>query len=323
MTKEQIGQLTERVKGGYLINLEEAMALVNTAAKEDLYMAADEVRAFFIGDKLDMCSIMNAQSGRCSEDCKWCSQSGKFKTGIEAYGFISKDEGVSLALENSSKGVNRFSLVTSGLALLRRNVLKACEIYKEIKEKSDIHTCASMGLLKKPELELLKDAGVGHYHCNIETAPSYFPNLCSTHTVDQKIDTIKAAKASGLKICSGGIIGMGESMEQRLEMAFILRDLEVDSIPVNILNPVEGTDLAGSEILEDDTILTTLAIFRLINPKAQIRFAGGRNLIKHIEDKALRAGVSAALVGDYLTTLGSGIDEDKAMFKKAGFTCGK
>lgn len=236
MTKEQIEKLTERVKGGYLINMEEAKTLIATTEKEVLYKAADDIRAFFIGEKLDMCSIMNAQSGRCSEDCKWCSQSGKFKTGIEEYGFISKDEGVKLALENSSKGVNRFSLVTSGHSLLRRNVLKACDIYKEIKEKSDIHTCASMGLLKKPELELLKDAGVGHYHCNIETAPSYFPNLCSTHTVEEKIETIKAAKETGLKICSGGIIGMGESMEQRLEMAFVLRELEVDSIPVNILS---------------------------------------------------------------------------------------
>lgn len=319
MTIKEIEELKDKVINGYLINVQEAEALINSKEKDTLYSAADEIRQHFMGNKIDMCSIMNAQSGRCTEDCKWCSQSKFFKTGVEEYDLISKEKGLKLAVENRSKGVNRFSLVTSGRALHHSKVLEACDIYKEIKNKSDIHTCASMGLLRTPDLEALKEAGVEHYHCNIETAPSHFRNVCTTHTIEEKTRTINEAKNAGLKICSGGIIGMGESMEQRIEMAMTLRELEVDSIPVNILNPIEGTDMQGKEKLSDDDVLTTLAIFRFINPKAQIRFAGGRNLIAHIQDKALKAGVSAALVGDYLTTIGTKIDEDKNLFSKAGF----
>ena len=319
MTIIEIEQLKEKVLNGYLINESEAKALVNSEEKEKFYKAADEIRQKFMGNKIDMCSIMNAQSGRCTEDCKWCSQSKFFKTGVDEYDLISKDKGLKMAVENRSKGVNRFSLVTSGRALHHRKVLEACDIYKEIRNQSDIHMCASMGLLRSPDLEALKDAGVEHYHCNIETAPSYFRNVCTTHTIEEKLRTIKEAKEAGLKICSGGIIGMGETMEQRIEMAFTLRELKVDSIPVNILNPIEGTAMQGSAKLEDEEVLTTLAIFRFINPKAQIRLAGGRNLIAHIQDKALKAGVSAALVGDYLTTIGTKIDEDKEIFTKAGF----
>lgn len=319
MTIEEIQTLKEKIFQGYLINESEALALINTPEKETLYATADEIRKYFMGSKIDMCSIMNAQSGRCTEDCKWCSQSKFFKTGVEEYDLISKDKGLKMAVENRSQGVNRFSLVTSGRALHHRKVLEACNIYKEIGEKSDIHMCASMGLLRSPDLEALKSAGVEHYHCNIETAPSHFPKVCSTHTFEEKLRTIREAKEAGLKICSGGIIGMGETMEQRIEMAFALRELEVDSIPVNILNPIEGTAMQGNEKLDDEEVLTTLAIFRIINPKAQIRFAGGRNLISHIQDKALKSGVSAALVGDYLTTIGTNIEQDKELFTKAGF----
>ena len=232
-----------------------------------------------------------------------------------------------MAAENQNQGVNRFSLVTSGRALHHTKVAKACHIYKEIKKQNPIHLCASMGLLRKPELEQLKEAGVEHYHCNIETAPSHFQELCSTHTFEEKERTIAEAKEVGLKICSGGIIGMGETMEQRIEMAFKLAEMEVDSIPLNILNPIEGTPLKDSMPLTDEEVLTTIALFRFINPKAHLRFAGGRNLIAHIQQKALRSGISAALVGDYLTTIGTNISQDKVMFQEAGFeitpTCNK
>jgi biotin synthase len=224
-------------------------------------------------------------------------------------------------VENRQKGVERFSLVTSGRALSNSNVKKACSIYRAISQKSDIHLCASMGLLSFDALQQLKSAGVEHYHCNIETSPSLFSSLCTTHTFEEKVNTIKAAREAGLLICSGGIIGMGETMEQRIEMAIALQQLEVNSIPINILNPIEGTPLSGNQMLSDEEILTTIALFRFINPRAHIRFAGGRNLIAHIQSKALRAGVSAALVGDYLTTIGTNIDEDKVLFQSAGFDC--
>lgn len=318
MNIEQIEALKTRVLAGGQITQEEALALSETDEKETLYTAADQIRAHFSGRKIDMCSIMNAQSGRCSEDCKWCSQSRHFKTGVPEYNLVSEEEGVKMAQENSRQGVGRFSLVTSGRALKPKQVLQASKIYQAIRKQCDIALCASMGLLRTPELQQLKDAGVERYHCNIETAPSYFPTLCTTHTFEEKQRTIREAQALGMKICSGGIFGMGESMAQRVEMAFALREMEIDSIPINILNPIEGTPLAGSAPLSDDEILVSIALLRFINPTAHLRFAGGRNLIFHIQEKALSAGVSAALVGDYLTTLGASVEQDKIMFQRLG-----
>lgn len=318
MTIEQIEALKQRVLANGHITEAEAHELAATDQKEALYAAADQIREHFVGRRIDMCSIMNAQSGRCPEDCKWCSQSKFYNTGVAEYDLVSVADGLKLALENRGKGVNRFSLVTSGRALHHRKVAEACKIYEEIGKQSDIGLCASMGLLRTPDLQLLKNVGVEHYHCNIETAPSHFRQVCTTHTFEEKRRTIREAQEVGLKICSGGIIGMGETMAQRIEMAFTLRELEVDSIPINILNPIEGTPLQGSMTLTDDEVLVTIALFRFINPKAHLRFAGGRNLIAHIQEKALNAGISAALVGDYLTTLGSNIDQDKQMFGKLG-----
>ena len=167
----------------------------------------------------------------------------------------------------------------------------------------------------------LKDeVGIEHYHCNLETAPSYFKELVTTHTIDEKIETIKIAQSLGIKICSGGIIGMGENMGHRVELAIMLQELGVQSIPLNLLNAVEGTPLEGTEMLSEEEILTSIAMFRFLNPKANLRFAGGRMQIRDFQDKALHAGISAALTGDYLTTIGSNIDEDIRDFKNAGFT---
>ena len=318
MNNAQIDVLKDRVLAGGQITQDEALALSAAVDKEALYAAADQIRAHFMGRTIDLCSIMNAQSGRCSEDCKWCSQSRRFKTGVEEYPLVSEEEGVEMALANSRQGVGRFFLVTSGRALKPKQVQQACNIYTAIGKKSTIRLCASMGLLRKPELQKLKDAGVERYHCNIETAASHFPSLCSTHTFEDKLRTIRDAQSIGMKVCSGGIFGMGETLAQRIEMAFALRELGVDSIPINILNPIEGTPLYGSKPLSDEDVLVSIALFRFINPTAHLRFAGGRNLISQIQEKALCAGVSAALVGDYLTTLGASIEQDKAMFKRLG-----
>ena len=318
MNNAQIDVLKDRVLAGGQITQDEALALSAAVDKEALYAAADQIRAHFMGRSIDLCAIMSAQSGRCAEDCEWCSQSRRFKTGVEEYPLVSEEEGVEMALANSRQGVGRFSLVTSGRALKPKQVQQACNIYTAIGKKSTIRLCASMGLLRKPELQKLKDAGVERYHCNIETAASHFPSLCSTHTFEDKLRTIRDAQSIGMKVCSGGIFGMGETLAQRIEMAFALREIGVDSIPVNILNPIEGTPLYGSKPLSDEDVLVSIALFRFINPTAHLRFAGGRNLISQIQEKALCAGVSAALVGDYLTTLGASIEQDKAMFKRLG-----
>ena len=303
---------------GEAIAPEDALSLAQTPDKEALYAAADQIRAHFMGPAIDTCSIMNARSGRCSEDCKWCSQSIRFKTGVPEYALVSEEDGVDMALENSRHGVARFSLVTSGRAMKPRQVEDACRIYRAIARRSPIRLCASMGLLRTPQLQALRDAGVERYHCNIETAPSHFASLCSTHTFEDKLRTLQDARAVGMKLCSGGIFGMGETMAQRIEMAFALRDIGVDSIPINILTPIAGTPLQDSPPLADEDILVSIALFRFIHPRAHVRLAGGRNLIAAIQEKALAAGVSALMVGNFLTTLGANIEQDKAMTRRLG-----
>jgi biotin synthase len=321
MKAEQIHSIKNEVLAGRSISYAEGVELLNSSSPEELYAAADEIREHFIGRKFDMCSIQNAKSGRCSEDCKWCSQSAHFKTGVEEYDLINPQLALDVARMNASQGINRYSLVTSGRALDDKRLDALCDIYREVKKETKLHVCASMGLLNKSQLEKLQQAGIEHYHCNLETAPSFFSKVCSTHTIKEKLQTINWAKELGIGICSGGILGMGESPEQRVELAIALQQAGADSIPVNILNPIEGTALQGAEKLTDEEVLRAIAVFRFANPKAHIRFAGGRNqLSKEAQIKALRCGVSAALVGDYLTTLGTKVAEDKEMFAAAGFS---
>ncbi|WP_289053942.1 biotin synthase BioB [Carboxylicivirga marina] len=317
-----IQTIKKRLLNGGVISQAEALALAKIDNKEGLYDLANTIRQHFKGDYMELCSIMNAKSGKCSQDCKWCSQSMFHNTNVEEYELVDLKEAENLAEENAQKGVDRFSLVTSGRVISNKNLDQLCGVYRKINQKSSIHLCASMGLLNRQQLDKLYDSGVSHYHCNIETAPSFFPEMCSSHTIEDKVKTIKAARDAGMGVCSGGIIGMGESMEQRIEMAFYLAELGIESIPINVLMPVKGTKLAEIEPLSDEEILTTFALFRLINPMANIRLAGGRSLITHIQDKALKAGVSAALVGDYLTTIGTNIVQDKETFKDAGFIVG-
>lgn len=316
---KNILSLLSRVKEGYELSLGEAIFLYKECDIELLSALANELREVHYGDYFDTCSIMNARSGRCSEDCKWCSQSKFFTTNVEVYPLVTATEAVADAKYNEAKGVRRFSLVTSGRSMTNSDIDKCCVLYKEINKECKIALCASMGLLNKEQLSKLKDSGVGRYHCNLETAPSFFQSLCTTHTIEDKIATIRWAQELGMAVCSGGIIGMGESVEQRIELAFILRDLGILSIPINILNPIKGTLLENAPALMDDDIIRTISIFKIINPKAYIRLAGGRAQINHLVPTLLKAGVNASIVGDMLTTVGCDIDSDKKMFVNMGF----
>lgn len=304
---------------GGQISREEAILLANDSQKQALYRAAGEIRDKFRGRFFDTCSIINARSGRCSENCKWCAQSAVFQTHIDEYDLVDENTCMEMARLNNAYGVDKFSFVTSGRSLSDRNIDRLCKYAVKIKAGMKINLCASMGLLKKEQLQKLMDAGITRYHCNLETSPRYFATLCSTHTVQEKIATLKAAREVGMDICSGGIIGMGEAMGDRIDMALLLRDLQVKSIPVNILNPIPGTPLEKTARLSDDEILTTIAVFRFIHPDAYLRFAGGRMLIEHIEEQAIAAGINAAIVGDLLTTVGSKVLEDMEKVKTLGF----
>lgn len=317
-----ISDIKEKVLSGGEITPEEALWLADSEAcpLEPLLEAAAEVTARFGSRKFDSCSIINARSGLCPEDCKWCAQSVRYATGAETYPLVDRELCMKMGEMNREAGIGRFSLVTSGRSLTGKALDKVCEYIAELHSRGGMGLCASLGLLTPEALVRLREAGVERYHCNLETAPSHFPTLCSTHTLADKKATIRAAREAGLEICSGGIIGMGETMEQRVEFALSLREISPVSIPINILHPIPGTPLANQPPLSGDEILRTVAIFRMVHPRAVLRFAGGRDRIPHdAQLTALRTAVNGAIMGDLLTTIGAKIEEDKQMIKEAGY----
>lgn len=316
-----IEEAKQYILEGRKITEEQALSLANHPDKEALYEAAHQITRHFMGNKFDTCSIINAKSGNCSEDCKWCAQSGHYKTLVNLYPLLPAKECVYHAVYNRKQGIRRFALVTSGKRVSDKELEQITDTIRQIKQQSDIKCCASMGLLTRSQLQSLYDSGVENYHCNIETAPSYFRQLCSTHTIEQKMETIHTAREIGFRICCGGIIGMGETMEERIEMACFLQKEGVLSIPLNLLQPIPGTPMENTQILEEEEWLTTIALFRLINPNAFLRFSGGRAQLREAtQRKSLYIGINSAIIGDLLTTIGSKVEEDKVLFTSEGYS---
>ena len=313
-----INKLKDKILSGYNITYNEALSLIETPLNE-LLEAADEIRKHFCSNIFDICSIINAKSGKCSENCKFCAQSAHYKTNISEYPLLDKETIIKNALYMAEKGVLRFSIVTSGKALTDKDVEILADTIKEIKSKSNISICASLGLLTDENFKKLKDAGLERVHNNLETSKNFFSSVCTTHTFDDKINALKAALQSGLSVCSGGIIGLGESMQDRIDLAFSLKELGIKSVPVNILSPVKGTPYENNKPLSEEEILKTISIFRFILPDAFIRLAGGRALLSDKGKKAFLSGANAAITGDMLTTYGISVDTDMQIIKETGY----
>lgn len=317
-------KLAEEIIKGRRINREDDLSVFVTADLNDLCQGADRIREHFVGDKVDLCSIINGRSGKCPEDCKYCAQSAYNNTNCEVHDFLSQEDIIEACHINEREGVDRFSIVTAGRALNGEEFESAIKAYEKMKKECDIELCASMGFLDEEQLHRLHEAGVSSYHHNIETSKRNFPNICTTHTYDQKIETLKKVKAEGMYVCSGGIIGMGETWEDRLDMAVSLAEIGVDSIPINALMPIKGTPLENEPRLTEEEILRTVALFRYINPEAEIRLAAGRALLTNDGEKAFKSGASATITGNMLTTAACAtIRSDRDMLAKIGRRCKK
>ena len=306
------------INKGMQITREDALKLYSESSQE-LFEAADEIRSKLCGKAVDLCSIINGKSGLCSENCKYCAQSKHYCTGVEEYPLLPYENIKEEALVNQNGGVNRFSIVTSGRALGGRDLDKVIEYYKKLNNECTIELCASHGILDKDALMRLKEAGVKRYHHNIESSRNYYGKICTSHSFDDRINTIKNAQEVGMEVCSGGIIGMGESREDRVDMAIELRNLGISSIPVNILSPIKGTPLENIEQISEEEILRTISVFRFINPKSDIRLAGGRIKLEKNGYFAFKSGANATITGNLLTTSGNGIADDREMITGLGF----
>lgn len=304
---------------GKRIDRQTVLQLLSSPPRE-LHRAADGLRRHFLGNHFDLCSIINAKSGNCTENCRWCAQAARHHTGIETYKAIAEEEALAQAGDNDEHGVHRISLVTSGRSLSRETTAELIRLYQGMAESTSMQFCTSAGLLDQEIAAGLYAAGVRRYHCNLEASRRFFPQVCTSHTWEEKAETLQLARKTGMSLCSGGIIGMGESMEDRIDMAFELRELDVKSIPINILTPISGTPLGGLSPLPLDEVLTTVALFRFINPEAVIRMAGGRQQLGEDQYQCFAVGANGAIVGNYLTTTGGGIDEDLRHLAAMGFT---
>ncbi len=322
MLNQDIVHLAEKIiKGEGSLSQDQALTLTATNSQDsmDLIFLAGKIRQRFQQTRVFKCGIINAKSGMCPEDCAFCAQSAHHTSGVETYELLSAERLEQAGLEMATAGATNYSVVTSGTSLTQADIDTVCRVARRLQAKTNLTLCASVGMLEAEAARQLKAAGISRYHHNLETARSYFDRICTTHDYDDDIDTVKVAKAAGLVVCSGGIFGMGESWAQRVELAFTLKELEVDSVPINFLNPIRGTRMAAQPMLPPMEALKIIALYRFIHPQKDITICGGREAtLKDFQSWIFAAGANGMMVGNYLTTQGRNIDMDLEMLEAMG-----
>ena len=328
-----LNQLADGVIAGGYLTREEALELTTIDGQDNILLlceVADRIRQACCGKKVDLCSIVNIKSGNCSENCSFCSQSvhhpGKDSP---VYGLKSSEDIVAQAKAAAAAGAKRFCLVSQGRGI-KYNSPKSqefeqiLETVSQIITETNIKPCCALGELTREQAEALKKVGVSRYNHNLEASENFYQQIVTTHTWQDRVETVKNLKAAGIQACTGGIIGMGESWEERVDLALALRELEVESVPINLLNPREGTPLGHQPKLDPFEALKAIAIFRFILPKQILRYAGGREAVMgELQSMGLQAGINAMLIGNYLTTLGQSPQQDLAMLESLGLQGGE
>jgi biotin synthase len=321
---ERIAELGGRVLDGGEMTRPEALWLLELESNADimdLLSWANRVREKYKGNKIHLCSIVNAKAGNCSENCHFCAQSSFYQTGSPKYGFIDPEPVLEAAEEARNNGVTALGLVAAWRGLNEGPMLdEACDRIRDLTKSGKVRPDASLGIIKSQKVaDRLREAGLECYNHNLESSRRFFPQHCTTHTYDERVTTIKYLKNAGIKICSGGILGMGETREDRCELAFSLKELGANIVPINILNPIKGTPFENNTPLAPWEVLKTIACFRLILPRQEIMIAGGRTVnLRDLQSLVFMAGASALMVGNYLTTLNQPVDKDLQMLKDLG-----
>jgi biotin synthase len=317
MFNKSILSITEKIiNNNTSVSWDEALALSRIPDENiiDLLAGAHKITSAYKKDEIFTCTIINAKSGRCSENCAFCAQSGHHNTGVPVYPLMSKEEMMNNALEMDKIGATHFSMVTSGYNLSDDEINVVCETAIEIKQKTRLTVCGSLGMLTHDQARRLYKSGITNYHHNLETAESHFDHICTTHAYSEDIDTLKTAADAGLRVCSGCIFGLGESWDQRVELAFALKELNVPRLPVNFLNPIPGTRLENMPLLSPFDALKCIALMRFIHPHADITICGGREpTLQDFQSWVFMAGANGLMVGNYLTTKGRNLQMDLDM----------
>lgn len=323
--KALIQELKSKILSGSEISFEKAfrLAVIEDADTIDLLsVAAREIMLHFRPPRPDLCTLINAKSYLCSEDCGFCSQSARYKTGVKRYPLMNPEEIVQIAKGHEAAGIQSFCVVTSGETLNTQEFERVLETFRKLNEETDLNLDGSLGILSAEQIKLLKEAGMRRFNHNLQCSRAFYPKIVSTHSYDERMETLNFLGEQGVEICSGGIFGMGETREDRIKLAFELKPYTPHCLPINILNPRPGTPLQNQQPLSPLEIIKTIAIFRFIHPKTNIKLAGGRelNLGIYFQEKALRGGANGLVVGGYLTTAGNPIQEDLDMLERTGFS---